>query len=142
MASKACDPQRPRRIDDISTLLNRRPSLGCITVRGTSSTLTTPSPPPQSSCNVRNPSQLQLLPQPAYHSHSPPHSMLSRRIVAARPLTRALLSPAAAARPQFTQVRARSTPSEVQDLSESSSYSEIYDPYMVSHPWAVVAAVR
>lgn len=51
------------------------------------------------------------------------HSMLSRRIVAARPLTRTLV-PAVSTRPQFTQIRARSTPAEA---------AELVDPNMVSY---------
>ncbi|KAF2112157.1 hypothetical protein BDV96DRAFT_614455 [Lophiotrema nucula] len=43
--------------------------------------------------------------------------MLSRRIAAARPLTRALV-PAARLRPQFIQARAASTPAEVQELDD------------------------
>ncbi|KAH7138649.1 NADH:ubiquinone oxidoreductase 20.1kD subunit [Dendryphion nanum] len=45
-------------------------------------------------------------------------TMLSRRIAAARPLTRAIVPATAALRPHFTQLRQRSTPSEVQELDD------------------------
>ncbi|KAF2017853.1 hypothetical protein BU24DRAFT_161352 [Aaosphaeria arxii CBS 175.79] len=53
--------------------------------------------------------------------------MLSRRIVAARPLARAVV-PAIAARPQFNQIRLRSTPTEVEELDPGMNGGYINPP--------------
>ena len=56
--------------------------------------------------------------------------MLSRRIVAARPLARTL--PTAVSRPRFVQVQAANTRLKATEVQELPVYDDITDPYMVS----------
>jgi hypothetical protein len=57
--------------------------------------------------------------------------MLSRRIVAARPLARTL--PTATSRPRFIQVQASNTPQKAAEVEELQVHDDITDPYMVSY---------
>jgi hypothetical protein len=57
--------------------------------------------------------------------------MLSRRIVAVRPLARTL--PLAVNRPRFAQVQAANTKLKVTEVQELEVYDDITDPYMVSN---------
>lgn len=81
---------------------------------------TTQRPPPQLRHNVARP----VL--DSTHSLWPPCNMLSRRIVAARPLARAIAPAVARPRPHFTQIRTALTAAERIELA---------DPNLVGYSW-------